>query len=102
MNSKNILRIILASLHGALLFVVIAEGILILWPWFFALSIVRFSYLWTLLGSYPIEILIVGLVGLLFGALIGLPHRWWWSLVISVGFTFPIMLITGLRNSWDI
>lgn len=85
-------RILFTSLEGALLFCVFVVGNYDFWPWVFVQpQHVPFLYFWLLLGTTPIyNLLMFGMVGLIFGALIGIPYRWWWGPIIGIviGVTF--------------
>ena len=92
MHSDAIRRILQTALNGTLFFCVIAEGFRAVWPWFFALPHVAFWYLWPLLGYDPSQLFWFGLAGLIFGALVGIPRHWWWSMVICAGIDLLIFV----------
>ena len=89
-------RILLTSLNGAVLFMVIIEGALTFWPWLFSLPYVSLGFLFPLLGSRLAYLFWSGLAGLIFGGLVGIPRRWWWSLipviVVAFGLALPFVL----------
>ncbi|MGD0707437.1 MAG: hypothetical protein ABSA51_03175 [Anaerolineaceae bacterium] len=94
----NLHRIITSALLGAFLFIMFLESFGF-WAWYFALPRVPYSSLWLQIYSIPFrDLYLYGIAGLVFGGLVGIPRKWWWSPVIWAGLG-AIYSLFGLLNT---